>query len=142
MFALEREHTPFVGSRTGVFLEPSERANPRPRLRRKAVKTDSQAGVAVKTLSKSKIVASIAEKSEISKKQASEILDYIAELAYEHAKETFTLPGIGKLVLKSVPPYEMIMHFGPKKGQTIRVPAKRIVKFRIAKAAKEAILKK
>ena len=95
-----------------------------------------------KALSKSQIAASIAEKSEISKKQATEILDHIAQLAYKHAKDTFTLPGIGKLVLRSVPSRQMVMQFGEKKGQTITVPAKRVVKFRVAKAAKEAILKK
>jgi DNA-binding protein HU-beta len=95
-----------------------------------------------KALSKSQIAASIAEKSEISKKQATEILDHIAQLAYKHAKDTFTLPGIGKLVLTNRPSRQMIMQFGPKKGETITVPAKRVVKFRVAKAAKEAILKK
>ena len=95
-----------------------------------------------KALSKSQIAASIAEKAEISKKQATEILDLIAQLAYKHAKDTFTLPGIGKLVLRNVPSRTMTMQFGPKKGQQITVPAKRVVKFRVAKAAKEAILKK
>jgi DNA-binding protein HU-beta len=95
-----------------------------------------------KALSKSQIAASIAEKSEISKKQATEILDHLAQLAYKHAKDTFTIPGIGKLVLRSVPSRQMVMQFGEKKGQTITVPAKRVVKFRVAKAAKEAILKK
>jgi DNA-binding protein HU-beta len=95
-----------------------------------------------KALSKSQIAASIAEQSEISKKQATEILDHIAQLAYKHAKDTFTIPGIGKLVLRSVPSRQMVMQFGEKKGQTITVPAKRVVKFRVAKAAKEAILRK
>jgi DNA-binding protein HU-beta len=95
-----------------------------------------------KALSKSQIASSIAEKSEISKKQATEILDHIAQLAYKHAKDTFTIPGIGKLVLRSVPSRQMVMQFGEKKGQTITVPAKRVVKFRVAKAAKEAILRK
>jgi DNA-binding protein HU-beta len=95
-----------------------------------------------KALSKSQIAASIAEKAEISKKQATEILDHVAQLAYKHAKDTFTLPGIGKLVLRNVPSRTMTMQFGPKKGQQITVPAKRVVKFRVAKAAKEAILKK
>ena len=72
-----------------------------------------------KALSKSQIAASIAEKSEISKKQATEILDHIAQLAYKHAKDTFTIPGIGKLVLRSVPSRQMVMQFGEKKGQTI-----------------------
>ena len=54
-----------------------------------------------KALSKSQLVAAIAEKAELPKKQAAEILDHIAELAYKHAKDTFTLPGIGKLVLNN-----------------------------------------
>ena len=57
-----------------------------------------------KALSKSQLAAAIAEKAEISKKQAVEILDHIAALAYKHAKDTFTLPGIGKLVLRTAPP--------------------------------------
>ena len=93
-----------------------------------------------KPLSKSQIAALLAEKNAISKKQASEILDSIAELAYKNAKNTFTLPGIGKLVLRQVPSRQMMMQFGPKKGQMITVPAKRVVKFRVAKAAKDAIL--
>ena len=52
-----------------------------------------------KALTKSQIAAELAEKSAISKKLAAEILDLLAALAYKHAKNTFTLPGIGKLVL-------------------------------------------
>ena len=52
-----------------------------------------------KALSKSQIAAAIAEKNGITKKQAVEILEYIASLAYKQAKNTFTLPGLGKLVL-------------------------------------------
>src|SRR5256885_16226104 len=95
-----------------------------------------------KPLSKSQIAATLAEKNGISKKQSSEILDSLCELAYKNAKNTFTVPGIGKLVLRNVPSRQMTMQFGPKKGQIITVPAKRVVKFRVAKAAKEAILKK
>ena len=93
-----------------------------------------------KPLSKSQIAATLAEKNGISKKQASEILDSLSELAYKNAKNTFTVPGIGKLVLRNVPSRQMTMQFGPKKGQIITVPAKRVVKFRVAKAAKDAIL--
>ncbi len=93
-----------------------------------------------KTLSKSQIAAAIAEKNEISKKTAVAVLDQLAGLAYKNAKNTFTLPGIGKLVLVNRPPREMTMQFGPNKGQKITVPAKRVVKFRVAKAAKDAIL--
>ena len=90
-----------------------------------------------KALSKSQLAAAIAEKAELSKKQAVEILDHIAALAYKHAKDTFTLPGIGKLVLKN---RAARMGRNPKTGETIQIPAKRVVKFRVAKAAKDAIL--
>ena len=93
-----------------------------------------------KALSKSQIAATIAEKNGITKKQATEILDNLADLAYKQAKNTFTLPGLGKLVLVSRPARSMTMQFGPKKGQSITIPAKRVVKFRVAKAAKDAIL--
>ena len=88
-------------------------------------------------ISKSQLAAAIAEKAEISKKQAVEILENIADLAYKHAKDTFTLPGIGKLVLKN---RAARMGRNPKTGEAISIPAKRVVKFRVAKAAKDAIL--
>jgi DNA-binding protein HU-beta len=93
-----------------------------------------------KALSKSQIAATIADKNGITKKQATQILDCIAELAYKQARNTFTLPGLGKLVLVSRPARSMTMQFGPNKGKTITIPAKRVVKFRVAKAAKDAIL--
>jgi DNA-binding protein HU-beta len=95
-----------------------------------------------KALTKSQIAATLAETAEISKKQAGIVLDNLATLAYKNAKNTFTVPGIGKLVLQNRPAREMTMQFGPNKGQKIKVPAKRVVKFRVAKAAKDAILKK
>ncbi|MGO9202784.1 MAG: HU family DNA-binding protein [Limisphaerales bacterium] len=91
-------------------------------------------------LSKSQIAATIAEENGISKKQAVQVLDTMANLAYKQAGNSFTLPGIGKLVLVSRPARSMIMQFGPDKGKTITIPAKRVVKFRVAKAAKDAIL--
>ena len=93
-----------------------------------------------KALTKTQIVATIAEKVAITKKQAVQALDIIADLAYKQAKNTFTVAGIGKLVLVNRPARTMTMQFGPKKGQTVKVPARRVVKFRVAKAAKDAIL--
>ena len=90
-----------------------------------------------KALSKSQIAAAIAEKASISKKQAAEILDYVAQLAYKNAKNTFTLPGLGKLVLVN---RKARQGRNPMTGATIQIPAKRVVKFRVAKAAKDAIL--
>ena len=90
-----------------------------------------------KALSKSQIAASVAEKAQISKKTASEILDHLADLAYKNAKNSFTLPGIGKLVLVN---RKARTGRNPATGQTIQIPAKKVVKFRVAKAAKDSIL--
>jgi len=93
-----------------------------------------------KALTKSQIATTLAEQVGVTKKQAVQSLDLLADLAYKQAKNTFTLPGIGKLVLVNRAARSMTMQFGPKKGQTIKVPAKRVVKFRVAKADKDAIL--
>jgi DNA-binding protein HU-beta len=90
-----------------------------------------------KALSKAQLAAAVAEQNGITKKQAVEILDQIAQLAYKHAKDTFTLPGIGKLVLKN---RAARIGRNPKTGEQIQIKAKKVVKFRVAKAAKDAIL--
>ena len=90
-----------------------------------------------KPLSKSQIAAEIAEKVGISKKQGAEILDLLAQLAHKNAKNTFTLPGIGKLVLVN---RKARIGRNPATGAEIKIPAKKVVKFRVAKAAKDAIL--
>ena len=54
-----------------------------------------------KALSKSQLAAELATKSGLTKKAGAEILEHLAALAYKHAKNTFTLPGIGKLVLQN-----------------------------------------
>jgi DNA-binding protein HU-beta len=90
-----------------------------------------------KAISKAQLAGAIAEKNGITKKQAVEILDQIAALAYKHAKDTFTLPGIGKLVLKN---RAARIGRNPKTGEQIQIKAKKVVKFRVAKAAKDAIL--
>jgi DNA-binding protein HU-beta len=90
-----------------------------------------------KALSKSQIASAIADKNGITKKQAALILEHIAELAYKNAKNTFTLPGLGKLVLVN---RKARIGRNPATGEQIQIPAKRVVKFRVAKAAKDAIL--
>jgi DNA-binding protein HU-beta len=90
-----------------------------------------------KALTKSQLATSIAEKAEISKKQAVAVLETIAQLAYKYAKNTFTLPGLGKLVLVN---RKARQGRNPMTGETIQIPAKRVVKFRVSKAAKDAIL--
>lgn len=90
-----------------------------------------------KPLTKSQIAAQIAEKVGITKKQAAATLETIATLAYKHAKSSFTLPGLGKLVLVN---RKARKGRNPATGEEIMIPAKRVVKFRVAKAAKDAIL--
>jgi DNA-binding protein HU-beta len=98
------------------------------------------AKTANKAMSKSEVAAQLAEKVGISKKQATQFMQAQAELAYKQAKNTFVIPGIGKLVLAESPAREMMMRFGPKAGQMVKVPKRKKLKFRVAKAAKDAIL--
>src|SRR5687768_13469913 len=93
-----------------------------------------------KPLTKSELASQLAERAGISKKQAGAVLAAMAELSYKQAKNTFVIPGIGKLVLVERPARKMIMRFGPKAGQEVTVPKKKVLKFRVAKAAKDAIL--
>jgi len=90
-----------------------------------------------KPLTKLEIASAIAEKTGITKATAAEILEYIAELAYQEARNSFTLPGIGKLVLVNK---KARTARNPRTGETINVPAGKAVKFRLAKSAKDAIL--
>ncbi len=89
-----------------------------------------------KSKTKSEILAGLAEAAEVSKKQAAAILEALVCMAYKGAKDGFTLPGLGKLVL---------VQRGARKGRNpatgaeIMIPAKKVVKFRVAKAAKDAI---
>ncbi len=89
-------------------------------------------------MSKSQIAAHVASKFDLKKKVAVGILEEMANLAYREAKNSFTLPGIGKLVLVD---RKARQGRNPATGETIQIPAKTVVKFRVAKAAKEAILK-
>ena len=87
-------------------------------------------------MSKSEISKTLADKAGISRKQSDMFLDELATLAYHEAKNSFTLPGLGKLVLVD---RAARMGRNPKTGEAIQIPAKTVLKFRIAKAAKEAI---
>ena len=92
-----------------------------------------------KSLTKSQTIDAIAKKADLPKKQINGILEELVALAYKEAKNTFTLPGLGKLVLVN---RKARMGRNPQTGQPIKIPAKRVVKFRVAKAAKDAILGK
>lgn len=90
-----------------------------------------------KALTKSQIAAQVAETVGLTKKQANEAIEALVALAYKNAKNTFTLPGLGKLVLVN---RKARLGRNPATGETIKIAAKRVVKFRVAKAAKDAIL--
>ena len=94
-----------------------------------------------KAMTKSAILKTLADKTGLKKKEVSAVIETLVTLAYKEAKNTFVVPGLGKLVLVQRPARTVVMRFGPKTGQTVPVPAKKVVKFRIAKAAKDAILK-
>jgi DNA-binding protein HU-beta len=63
----------------------------------------------------------------------------LSAIAYKAAKKNgeFVLPGFGKLVKQK---RKARTGFNPKAQQNIKIPAKTVVKFRVAKAAKDAIL--
>ena len=90
-----------------------------------------------KTMTKSQIIAGVAEATEISKKQAAIAVAALVDMAYKGAKNGFTVPGLGKLVLVN---RKARMGRNPATGEAIKIKAKRVVKFRVAKACKDAIL--
>jgi len=88
-------------------------------------------------MSKSAIADNLAKTGGYSKRQATEFLDNLTTLAYKEAKNSFTIPGVGKLVLVN---RKARMGRNPATGEEIKIPAKRVVKFRVSKKAKDAIL--
>jgi nucleoid DNA-binding protein len=94
-----------------------------------------------KPLTKTAIAALLAEQVGISKKQVAAFFEAFTALAYKQAKTTqFVIPGIGRLYTRESPAREMVMQFGEKKGQIIKVAKKKKVRFRVAKAAQVAII--
>jgi DNA-binding protein HU-beta len=90
-----------------------------------------------KALTKSQILAGVAEAAGISKKQAAAAMEALTRMAYKGAKDGFTFPGVGKLVKVK---RKARMGRNPATGETISIPAKTVLKFRISKAAKDAVL--
>jgi DNA-binding protein HU-beta len=90
-----------------------------------------------KPMTKTQIADHLSQKTGQTKKVAVQFIEELAALAYKEAKNAFTMPGLGKLVLVS---RKARMGRNPATGATIKIPAKKVVKFRVAKAAKDAIL--
>jgi DNA-binding protein HU-beta len=90
-------------------------------------------------LTKAQIIAALADKTGMKKSEVAGLFDTIAALAYGEVKKNgeFVLPGFGKLV--KVQRKER-MGRNPATGESIKIPAKTVVKFRLSKAAKEAVL--
>jgi DNA-binding protein HU-beta len=92
-------------------------------------------------MTKTQIVRAIAEHNELSNKQAAAILEHLAELAIKETKKNgvFVIPGLGRLVKSN---RKARMGRNPQTGEAIKIPAKTVVKFRVAKAVKDVIAPK
>ncbi len=90
-----------------------------------------------KAMTKGQLVRHLAEKFEFTRATGAGILDELARLAAKEARNGFTLPGIGKLVLVN---RKARMGRNPQTGEAIKIPARRAVRFRGAKALKDAVL--
>lgn len=90
-------------------------------------------------MTKSQLLGALADAAGISKKQTVMLMDKMVSMAYSEVKKNgqFVVPGIGKLVKVQ---RKARMGRNPATGQEIKIPAKTVVKFRVAKAAKEAVL--
>ncbi len=92
-----------------------------------------------KPLTKTQLIAHLAEQTEIPKKKVSELFEELQNVAYKEAKKDhgFTLPGFGKLVVTH---RKARKGRNPQTGEVINIKASKALKFRVAKAAKDAIL--
>ena len=90
-------------------------------------------------MTKGQMLQAMAEKTGMAKKDVITLMDALTEMAYSEVKKNgeFVVPGIGKLVKMN---RKARQGRNPATGATIQIPAKIVVKFRVAKAAKEAVL--
>ena len=90
-------------------------------------------------MTKSQLMTVLSEKTELSKKDVVTLMDELAVLAYSEVKKEgeFVVPGFGKLVKAH---RKARMGVNPATGEKIQIKAKTVVKFRLAKAAKDAVL--
>ena len=95
--------------------------------------------MAGKVMTKAQLVSQIAEKAGVTKATASEILEIISGTAVAETKKNgqFIIPGIGKTVKSN---RKARIGRNPQTGAAIKIPAKTVVKFRVAKAFKDAVV--
>jgi DNA-binding protein HU-beta len=92
-----------------------------------------------KVMTKSQVVAHLAEKVGLAKKSAAAVLEELVNLATKECKSVgqFVVPGIGKAVKAH---RKERTGRNPQTGEPIKIPAKTVVKFRLAKAFKDAVV--
>jgi DNA-binding protein HU-beta len=90
-------------------------------------------------MTQTQLVRLLAETCGVNNKTARQFLDTLAETAIKEVKKNgvFVLPGLGRLVRQE---RKARMGRNPATGAAIKIPAKKVVKFRVAKAAKDAIV--
>jgi DNA-binding protein HU-beta len=90
-------------------------------------------------MTQTQLVRTLAESCEVNNKTARQFLDCLSGLAIQEVKKNgvFVLPGLGRLVRQD---RKARTGRNPATGETIKIPAKKVVKFRVAKAAKDAIV--
>ncbi len=95
--------------------------------------------MAGKVMTKSALVSHIADKAGLTKAVANQVLDLLASTAVVETKKNgqFVVPGLGKLVKSQ---RKARMGRNPQTGEAIKIPAKTVVKFRVAKACKDAVV--
>jgi DNA-binding protein HU-beta len=95
--------------------------------------------MASQRMTQTQLVRNLAESCEVNNKVARQFLDSLSSMAIGEVKKNgvFVLPGIGRLVRQD---RKARMGRNPATGEAIKIPAKKVVKFRVAKAAKDAIV--
>ena len=95
--------------------------------------------MAVARMTQTQLIRHLAERCQVTNKVARQFLDELAKTAMQETKKNggFVLPGIGRLVKSN---RKARMGRNPATGEAIKIPAKVVVKFRVAKAAKDSIV--
>jgi DNA-binding protein HU-beta len=92
-----------------------------------------------KMMTKSAVMGHLSQKTGLSKKQVAQVFEETLALACKESKNGFVLPGFGKLVVAN---RKARMGRNPQTGEPIKIPAKRVCKFRLAKSLKDTVLGK
>jgi DNA-binding protein HU-beta len=122
--------------------EPTDRKNTPHAARcatRLSLKSFGAADITLQKMTKTELQVALAQATQTNKKTAGAFLDTLGTLAYKEIKKNgeFVLPGFGKLVKQK---RKARTGFNPKTQQKIRIPAKTVLKFRVAKVAKDTVL--